>query len=203
MTIYDISRELFSADVYPGDPVPYSERIRRIDTGDEYNLSAFFTGSHSGTHLEAPRHFIEDGDTIDRMPLDPFIGPCTVITADGLITGAQVEELLLKSQKRILFRGDGQAFLDRSAAFVLADSGTTLVGTDAISIASELEERAVHLELLGAGIPVLEGLFLDHVPDGNYLLIALPLKLRGLEASPCRAVLLKDVSLMNSPSFWE
>ncbi|WP_101698475.1 cyclase family protein [Clostridium minihomine] len=203
MTIYDISRELFSADVYPGDPIPYSERVRRIDTGDEHNLSAFFTGSHSGTHLDAPRHFIEDGDTIDRMSLEPFIGPCTVVTVDGLITGAQVEELLQKSQKRILFRGDSQAFLDRSAAFVLADSGATLVGTDAISIASELDERAVHLELLGAGIPVLEGLFLDDVPDGNYLLIALPLKLRGLEASPCRAVLLKDVSLVNSPSFWE
>lgn len=191
MKFYDISRELFSADVYPGDPVPWSERIRRIDTGDDYNLSAFFTGSHSGTHLDAPRHFLEDGDTIDRIPPEFLIGPCTVVTVEGIVTGAQIEELLPRCQKRILFHGDGQAFLDRSAAFVLADSGALLVGTDAISIGSEAEERSVHLELLGADIPILEGAVLDGVPDGDYLLITLPLKLRGLEASPCRAMLLQ------------
>lgn len=189
MKLYDISRELFSADVYPGDPVPWPERIRRIDTGDEYNLSAFFSGAHSGTHIDAPRHFLEDGDTIDRLPPEAFIGPCTVISVEGTVTGEQIEALLPVCQRRILLHGDGQAFLDRSAAFVLADSGALLVGTDAISIGSEGEERAVHLELLGAQIPILEGALLDGVPDGDYLLIALPLKLRGLEASPCRAVL--------------
>lgn len=189
MKLYDISRELFSADVYPGDPVPWSEQVRRIDTGDEYNLSAFFSGAHSGTHIDAPRHFLEDGDTIDRLPAETFLGPCTVVSVDGTVTGEQMESLLTSCRRRILLHGDGQAFLDRSAAFVLADSGALLIGTDAISIGTEAEEHAVHLELLGAGIPILEGALLDGVPDGDYLLIALPLKLRGLEASPCRAVL--------------
>ncbi|WP_085833886.1 cyclase family protein [Clostridium merdae] len=191
MKIYDISRELFSADVYPGDPIPWYEQVSRIDTGDDYNLSAFYTGSHSGTHLDAPRHFLEDGDTIDRLHPSNFIGPCTVITVDGIVTGEQMEALLTHCQKRILLHGDGQAYLDRSAAFVLADSGALLVGTDAITIGNEEDERSVHLELLGANIPILEGAVFDGVPDGDYLLIALPLKLRGLEASPCRAVLIQ------------
>lgn len=192
MKVYDISRELFSADVYPGDPAPYAESIRRIDVGDEYNLSAFFTGSHSATHLDAPRHFIEDGTTVDRMPLETFVGPCTVVTVEGLVTGAQVENLLPRCRGRILFRGGGEAYLERSAAFVLADSGVVLVGTDALSIAACQDESAVHRELLGAGIPILEGLDFTGVEDGDYMLAALPLKLRGLEASPCRAVLIRN-----------
>lgn len=190
MKFYDISRELFSADVYPGDPAPHWELIRRMDTGDEYNLSAFYTGTHSATHLDAPRHYVDDGMTIDRLPFEPLIGPCTVITVEGIVTGAQMEELLPHCQKRLLLHGDGDAFLNRSAAFVLAGSGIVLVGTDAISIGSEEEERSVHLELLGEDIPILEGLCLDNIADGDYLLVALPLKLQGLEASPCRAVLI-------------
>lgn len=192
MKIFDISRELFSADVYPGDPAPYPELVRRMDVGDENNLSAFFTGCHSATHLDAPRHFVEDGLTIDRLPLDRFIGRCTVVTVEGLVTGEQIDELLPGCEKIILFRGGGGAFLSQSAAFALAESGVTLVGTDALSIAETSDPRTAHRELLGAGIPILEGLDLSEVPDGVYTLVALPLKLAGLEASPCRAVLLQD-----------
>lgn len=190
MKLYDISRELFTAEGYPGDPAPHWDLLQRIDTGDEYNLSAFTTCTHRATHVDAPSHYVEDGTTIDRLPLEPFVGPCTVLSVEGLLTGAQMEELLPRCQKRVLLHGDGSAFLDRSAAFVLADSGVLLVGTDAISIGSEDDERAVHLELLGENIPILEGLCLDGIPDGDYFLSALPLKLKGLEAAPCRAVLI-------------
>lgn len=192
MKIYDITRELFSADVYPGDPVPYSEVVRRMDAGDMYNLSGFFTGCHSATHMDAPRHFVIDGETIDQLPVERFTGKCTVVSVDGIITGEQIDELLPSCEKMILFRGQGQAFLSQSAAFALADGGIQLVGTDAQSIAPIGDERAPHVELLSAGIPILEGVDLAKIKDGTYTLIAFPLKLKGLEASPVRAVLVEE-----------
>ncbi len=192
MEIHDITRELFSADVYPGDPVPYSEVVRRMDAGDMYNLSGFFTGCHSATHMDAPRHFVIDGETIDQLPVERFLGKCTVVSVDGIITGEQIDELLPSCEKMILFRGQGQAFLSQSAAFALADGGIQLVGTDAQSIAPIGDERAPHVELLSAGIPILEGVDLTKIKDGTYTLIAFPLKLKGLEASPVRAVLVED-----------
>lgn len=192
MKIHDISRELFSASVYPGDPVPYSEVIRRMDAGDSYNLSGFFSGCHSATHMDSPRHFVIDGDTIDQLPLERFMGKCTVISVDGIVTGEQIDRLLPFCTKMILFKGEGQAYLSQSAAFALADGDITLVGTDAQSIASVGDERAPHMELLSAGIPILEGIDLTGIEDGTYTLIAFPLKLKGLEASPVRAVLIED-----------
>lgn len=192
MKIHDITRELFSADVYPGDPVPYSEVVRRMDAGDTYNLSGFFTGCHSATHMDAPRHFVIDGETIDQLPVERFTGKCTVFSVDGIITGEQIDELLSSCEKMILFHGQGQAFLSQSAAFALADGGIQLVGTDAQSIAPIGDERAPHVELLSAGIPILEGVDLAEIQDGTYTLIAFPLKLKDLEASPVRAVLVED-----------
>ena len=72
MQIIDISRELFSTPAYPGDPAPYREAIRRMELGDGYNLTAFFSGCHSATHIDAPRHFLRDGKTLDQLPLAPF-----------------------------------------------------------------------------------------------------------------------------------
>lgn len=192
MKIHDISRELFSTEVYPGDPVPYSEVVRRMDAGDICNLSGFFTGCHSATHMDAPRHFVIDGDTIDQLPVERFIGKCTVVTVEGIVTGEQIDKLLPSCEKMVLFRGEGQAFLSQSAAFALVDGGISLVGTDAQSIAPIGDERAPHNELLSAGIPILEGIDLTGITDGTYTLIALPLKLKGLEASPVRAVLIED-----------
>ena len=192
MKIHDISRELFSTGVYPGDPVPYSEVIRRMDAGDSCNLSGFFTGSHSATHMDAPRHFVIDGDTIDQLPLEQFIGKCTVVSVEGIVTGEQIDKLLPYCEKMVIFKGEGQAYLSQSAAFVLTDGGITLVGTDAQSIAPAGDERGPHSELLSAGIPILEGVDLTGIADCTYTLIALPLKLKGLEASPVRAVLIED-----------
>jgi len=195
MHIYDISRELLSAPVYPGDPSPGTEHILRLQMGDGSNLTSFSQCSHNGTHIDAPLHFFEDGESVNELALDPFVGECTVITvSEGILTGDDIDEIIKNSSKRILFKGSGKAFLSQSAAFVLASENVVLVGTDAQSIAYSGDETATHKELLGKNIPILEGLDLSEVPvDGNYFLIALPLKIEGLEAAPARAALVDGV----------
>ena len=169
MQIIDISRELFSTPAYPGDPAPYREAIRRMELGDGYNLT---------------------GKTLDQLPLAPFYGPCTVVPAEGLITGADIDRLAIPKGSRLLIKGEGRAFFTQSGAFALAQAGICLVGTDALSIAPPSDEAAPHEELLSAEIPILEGLDLSRVEPGAYFLCAFPLFLRGTEAAPARAVLL-------------
>ncbi|WP_416201114.1 MAG: Kynurenine formamidase [Thermocaproicibacter melissae] len=192
MKIIDISRDLFSTPPYPGDPAPKRDRIRRMDMGDSYNLSGFYACCHSATHLDAPLHFFDDGDSVDRISLSRCIGPCTVIAAEGILTGADIDRLPPETEKRILLKGNGKAFLSQSAAFALAQAGFLLIGTDAPSIDLAEEDGEPHRELLGAGIPILEGLDLSAVEPGTYRLCALPLLLRGAEAAPARAILLSD-----------
>lgn len=191
MKIYDITRELLSAEVYPGDPQPSVEPFFSMAAGDECNVSVCRFGSHSGTHVDAPRHYYEEGETIDQLSISRMIGPCSVITVQGIITGQDMERLIEKCEKRILFHGEQRAFLSQSAAFVLSSSEVMLVGTDALSIGPPSDVIRPHKQLLGAGIPVLEGLKLTGIRDGRYLLSALPLKVAGLDASPVRAVLVE------------
>ncbi|MBW7571186.1 cyclase family protein [Caproiciproducens faecalis] len=194
MKMIDVSRELFSTPVYPGDPEPYRDPVRRMELGDVCNLSGFYTGCHSATHVDAPRHFIEDGDTIDQIDPARLIGSCTVVEARGVITGSDIDEIVPCAQKMILFKG--QAFLSQSAAFALTAAGVTLVGTDALSIETDKDDAfPAHKELLGAGVLILEGLELSEVEPGDYRLIALPLLLGGAEASPVRAVLISEEKL--------
>jgi arylformamidase len=192
MELIDVTRELFSSVPYPGDPIPRRDIIRRMDLGDTCNLSGFYACCHSATHLDAPLHFIPEGDSVDKVDLSRCIGPCTVVPAQGILTGADIDRLAPQSGARLLFKGDGEAFLSTSAAFALAASGVFLVGTDAQSIGTPDDEDGPHTELLGAGIPLLEGLNLSGAEPGSYRLIALPLLLAGAEASPVRAVLLRD-----------
>ena len=192
MKIYDISRELTSAEVYPGDPAPYVERVRTIGSSSSYNLTTFFSCCHSATHVDAPLHLVDGGKTTEEIPLSRFTGKCTVVTAKGILTGKHIDELLPYCQNMILFRGNGQTFLSKSAAFALAEAGITLVGTDAQSIASPDAMQETHFELLNRELIVLEGLDLQEVADGDYLLMAFPLKIRGVEGAPCRAVLIGD-----------
>lgn len=192
MRVIDISRELFHTPVYPGDPEPRREIVRRMELGDSYNLSGFYTGCHSATHVDAPRHFISDGKTVDELPPERFMGRCTVVAASGIVTGADIDRIMPYCESIVLLKGNGKAYLSQSAAFALADAGVTLVGTDAWSIGAPHAEAEPHIELLSADIPILEGLDLSRVSEGNYTLVALPLFLKGAEASPVRAVLLED-----------
>lgn len=192
MRIIDISRELFSCPPYPGDPEPRRDLLRRKDMGDAYNLSGFYACCHSASHLDAPLHYFEDGDPVDRVDLRRCFGPCSVIEAHGIIIGADIDRLPADTEKRMLFRGNGNAFLSQSAAFALAEAGCLLVGTDAPSIGTPDAESEPHCELLRTGIPILEGLDLSDAEPGKYCLCAFPLKLGGAEASPVRAVLLRN-----------
>lgn len=192
MKLIDISRELFSAPVYPGDPTPRRELLRRIGMGDEYNLSGFYTGCHSATHVDAPSHFIEDGETVEQLELGRFAGRCTVVEARGILTGADMDRMLSACEKMVLFKGNGEAFLSASAAFALAQAGVTLVGTDAPSVETGEGGFPVHRELLGARVVILEGLDLSAARPGTYRLTAFPLFLAGAEASPVRAVLAEE-----------
>lgn len=192
MKIIDISRELFSTPSYPGDPVPKKDTVRRMSAGDGCNLSGFYTGCHQATHVDAPLHFVEDGKSIDQMDLAAFTGRCTVVEARGIITGADIDQILPNCEKMILFKGDGEAYFSESAAFAVSDAGIRLVGTDAQSIAAGDDTAPAHIQLLGEEIVILEGLELSHVEPGNYELIALPLFLGGAEASPVRAVLIVE-----------
>ena len=138
-----------------------------MELGDKCDLTAFYGGAHTATHMDAPRHFVVGGGTIDQVPLEACFGPCTVLSVSGILTGQDADEILQFTQPRLLLRGEGEAYLSQSGAFALADGGIVLVGTDACSIAPYEDAVLPHQELLMAGVPILEGLDLSGVPDGT------------------------------------
>lgn len=183
--------------VYDGDPQTTIKKLKSIDNGDEYNLSMLSMCVHAGTHIDAPLHFCSDGNAVNNIRLNTFYGKCTVISVDGILTGEDMERLLPYCKKRILFHGEGNTYISHSAAIVLAASRAVLVGTDADSIAPPFDVLKPHLELARAGIAVLENLNLSAVNDGEYELCAFPVKLGGLEAAPCRAILFEQEKGLN------
>lgn len=197
MIIHDISRDTINTPVYDGDPETRAERIKSIDNGDGYNLTEISMSVHSGTHIDAPLHFCEDGQSIDNIRLNTFFGKCTVISVSGILTGEDMERLLPYCKRRVLFHGEGKTFISHSAAIVLAESRVVLVGTDAPSIAPSFDEERTHRELARAGIAILENLNLSAIDDGEYDLCAFPVKLGGLEAAPCRAIILEQEKGLN------
>ena len=197
MIIHDISRDTINTPVYDGDPETRAERIKSIENGDGYNLTEISMSVHSGTHIDAPLHFCEDGKSIDNIRLNTFFGKCTVISVSGILTGEDMERLLPYCKRRVLFHGEGKTFISHSAAIVLAESRVVLVGTDAPSIAPSFDEEKTHRELARAGIAILENLNLSAIDDGEYDLCAFPIKLGGLEAAPCRAIILEEEKGLN------
>ncbi|WP_294909602.1 cyclase family protein [uncultured Ruminococcus sp.] len=197
MIIHDISRDTINTPVYDGDPETRAERIKSIENGDGYNLTEISMSVHSGTHIDAPLHFYDEGSSIDNIRLNTFFGKCTVISVSGILTGEDMERLLPYCKRRVLFHGEGKTFISHSAAIVLAESRVVLVGTDAQSIAPSFDEERTHRELARAGIVILENLNLSAIDDGEYDLCAFPIKLGGLEAAPCRAIILEQEKGLN------
>lgn len=192
MKFYDISRDILTTKPYEGDPAPKVTVLSSIEDGDSFNMSQVTMCTHNATHIDAPKHFDEDGATIGELRLSYFYGKCTVVTINGVLTGEDMEQLLPHCKRRLIIHGNGDAYLTSSAAQVIAESGLVLIGTDSQSIAAPFDEMRTHLELARAGVIVLENLNLNGVRDGEYTLCAFPLKLSTLEASPCRAVLLDE-----------
>lgn len=190
MKLYDISQEVFSCAVYPGDPRPRREVLSSMEAGDLYDLTAFSMCAHNGTHVDAPAHFIREGKTVEEMGLEIFVGPCFVARHEGPVTAADAEEILRKAQgdPRILLRG--ALTVTEEAARVFAGSGICLLGNEGPTVGPVDAPMAVHKLLLGRGIALLEGILLQHIPEGRYFLSAAPLALAGSDGAPCRAFLI-------------
>jgi arylformamidase len=207
MGALDVSMPLFRGmPAFPGDPVFTAEPSHAIARGDAYNVSALALGSHAGTHVDPPRHFLPDGATVDAIDLDALSGPCHVvdIPSDRGTIGAGEIARVPASAERILFRTANSerwarqleffpdyVALDASAADELVGrGGVRLVGIDSLSIESDSTGRfPVHRALLGAGILILEGLLLNAASPGEHHLECLPLRVRDGDGGPARAVL--------------
>lgn len=195
MKIYDISQEVFSCEVFPGDEPPQKEEVMRMSEGALYNLTSLHMCAHNGTHVDAPFHFIADGATIEEIPLDKMIGPAFVAAADGEVTESVAKEILKKANsadkeaaRKLLIKGRG--VVSAEAAEVFAQAGVDLIGVELQSVGPVEAPMAVHKVLLGAEVVLLEGIRLGEVKEGVYILNAAPLSLGGSDGAPCRAVLL-------------
>ena len=190
MKIYDISQEVFSCAVYPGDPKPEKQTVYSTGAGDLYNLSFFAMCAHNGTHVDAPFHFLHDGKTVDQIDLSHFVGDCFVARHEGDVTAADAENILKKADgtERILIAGNATVTIE--AAEVFAAGGIKLLGNEGQTVGPEDAPMQVHLILLCAGIALLEGIVLQGIPEGQYFLSAAPLNLGGADGAPCRAYLI-------------
>lgn len=189
--IIDISQEITKCNVYPGDPKPKVNKICNIVDGDTYNLSEISMCAHNGTHIDSPNHFIKDGKTIDELSLDHYIGKCIVIECNVSITDKVIQDLYdkIKNYQRIIFKGIG--VMDVTGAREISKLKLLLLGTSSQSFGPIESPAEVHKILLEKEIVLLEGLVLDNVSEDEYFLCAQPLNFKGIEGSPCRAVLIK------------
>ena len=196
MQIIDVSVPLREGMVtYPGDPVVQVELAASIADGDPVNLTRVALGLHSGTHVDAPRHFLDGAAGVDELPLDALIGPCVVVEAPDLAlesvacVPADAERVLFKTPNSELWTRDefAEEFvrLDGEGAALLVKRGLRLVGVDYLSVGDE----AAHHALLEADVIPVEGLDLRGVEPGAYELVCLPLRVVGADGAPARVVL--------------
>jgi arylformamidase len=199
MQIFDISVPLREGMVtYPGDPVVHLERAASIADGDVVNLTRMDFGLHTGTHVDAPVHFIDGASGVDLLPLDALVGPCDVVEVPDLERDSVAkapegsERVLFKTPNSELWArnefADEFARLNGEAAALLVERGVRLVGVDYLSVGDE----DAHHALLEARIVPVEGLDLRGVEAGSYQLVCLPLRVVGADGAPARAVLIRD-----------
>ncbi len=203
--IYDVSLTL-DADTptWPGNPPFRLESFKDMARGDSSNVSRLLLGTHAGTHVDAPRHFLPAGRGIDALDPHILLGPARVYQLGDIhhLDSATLEKLDMHNTTRLLlgtrnsqllrqgsFTADF-AYLDESACRYIVESGVKLVGVDYLSVeAWEAPGRPAHHILLGAGVIIIEGLYLGRVPAGEYDLLCLPLKIRHADGAPARVFL--------------
>jgi arylformamidase len=190
---------------WPGDPAVKIARVFDIDKGDAANVSKLDMGAHTGTHIDAPLHFLRDGTSLEKMPLDAVIGPARVIEISDP-ESIKPEALMphaIENGERILFKTKNSqrdwmsqpfiedfVFISTAAGRFLVECGIQTVGIDYLSVAGyNKNEAELHHLLLGAGIWIIEGLNLSQVQAGRYELICLPLKIANSDGAPARALL--------------
>ncbi len=204
MSLHDISLKLSGETVRWVTATPFElEKRRRMSKGDPNNSSALNMSVHSGTHIDAPFHFVADGNTIDQLPVDRFIGPALVyaVEAERYITKEHVAGIRLDGATRVLFKTRNSELLHQreydpdfvafsvEAAQSLVELGVDLVGLDYLSVAHADEQVPVHRAFLDHGVVLLEGIDLSAVAPGRYELMCLSIPLGDSDGAPCRAVL--------------
>ncbi len=211
MKIYDLTLTISpELTTWPGDPPISLERFRKIEEGANANASRVEMGTHTGTHVDAPYHFLMDGKGVDQLDLNILIGPAVVFDIGEQATVIDVN--VLKSldipvgTERVLFKTRNSQFwanqvkgfqpdfvgIDADGAKFLVDHGLRLVGIDYLSIAPYKKSRPTHEALLKAGMMIIEGLDLSKVSAGIYQLYCLPTKFKGADGAPARAILVGD-----------
>jgi arylformamidase len=208
MRTYDISLTI-SPDMptWPSDPGVELERISKIEEGANANVSVLKMGVHTGTHVDAPYHFLPDGKTVERLPLKILAGRAYVLHLPDaqVITAAVLErsEIPPRTRRLLLKTGNSQYWANQEKVFqadyagisadgaeYLVKRGVKLVGVDYLSVAPYKQSRPTHETLLRAGVVVVEGLDLSEISQGRYTLYCLPLKLGGSDGAPARAILI-------------
>jgi arylformamidase len=199
--IIDISRPIGpDTPVWPGDPPVVVERVARVEAGDPAEVSRLQLGTHTGTHVDPPAHFLPGGVTVDQLPLDVLVGPAVVADLTGVPSidpgaleslglPAGTVRLLLKTGREAGGIAGGGALSSEGARW-LVDRGVLLVGADTLSVEPGTDAYPVHRTLLGAGVVIVEGLDLASVAAGPYQLVCLPLRITGGDGAPARAVLI-------------
>jgi arylformamidase len=208
--IYDVSVPLRNdMPVWPTDPPLQLSSLEHLsrDKTHTVRVTNITMGSHTGTHIDAPWHFIENGRRLNEIPLSTLVGPATVveISAATAITARDIEPLNLEGTERLLFKtgnsrhwSDGKfyepfVYLEPEAAQILVDRGVKLVGIDYLSIDQfRSPKHPSHFVLLGKNVVIIEGLNLLEVPPGRYHMTALPLNLQDVDGAPVRVILTTD-----------
>ncbi len=212
MKIYDVSI-LLSEDmpVFPGDPPLKIDRIAKVSESKTVNISSIAMGSHTGTHIDSPLHFVKDSQGIDKIPLDRFVGRARVIdlcSVETEITKKDLKEfdekitrgdiILLKTKNSEMW--DGEEFredfiyLTKDAGRYLLKKGIKTVGIDYLSIEKYGSKTApIHHLLLENGVPIIEGLNLKGIKPGEYFFACLPLKIKEGDGAPARAILIEGL----------
>jgi arylformamidase len=207
-TIIDVSRPIFTGmAIYPRNPPVAVTLAKSIARGDSSNVSLLSLGSHTGTHVDAPLHMAEGTPGVDHVSLDAMIGPAFVVHVPDEVRAVGVGELASKigSHKRILVRTRNSerfaatgafeedfTFLTPEAAAFLVERGVVLFGIDALSVEKyHAGHHRAHDNLLEARVAVIEGLALEHVDEGEYQLVCLPLRIRDCDGAPARVVLIR------------
>ena len=204
MKIYDITAEISDNLPVYGDERPVAKKVFQLAKGDDMNFTKFTATTHTGTHADMPSHFIMGGATCENIPLDHFYGPAKLIriAANSHVTKADLQPYNIEARSILLIdTGQSQYMrqgtlkkdflaLTPEAAQYLVEKKIKTVGIDYLSIDPYgAEGFPAHMALLGNGVTILEGLVLESVPEGEYILSALPLKLKDGDGSPVRAIL--------------
>lgn len=207
MRLHDVSLSITTdLPTWPGDPGVKMEKVSQIEDGELVNLTHLSTSVHVGTHVDAPNHFLRNGETVEKIPLDLMVGPARVIeilteqaiTADDLrsagVSGKD-RRLVIKTPNSNLWERGIKEFqedfiaLAEDAASYLVEAGLEVIGVDYLSVAPFIDPEPTHRILLEAGILIIEGLDLSRIEPGPYKLLCLPLKIVGSDGAPARVLL--------------